>query len=104
MTRPKKQSDERKTRIAAVRHKDKRKNIPTEELSGFMTPEQKAEPKVLYPRDPDLDPQLVWKGKDQQDAAPLEGQGPAGRRAAGSAGRADLHPGEGPPPGHHRGF
>ena len=23
---------------------------------------------MLYPRDPSLDPQLVWKGKDEQDA------------------------------------
>ena len=22
---------------------------------------------MLYPRDPSLDPQLVWKGKDEQD-------------------------------------
>ena len=27
---------------------------------------------LLYPRDPSLDPQLVWKGKDQQDSQPLE--------------------------------
>jgi adenine-specific DNA-methyltransferase len=27
---------------------------------------------VLYPRDPSLDPQLVWKGKDEQDRRPLE--------------------------------
>jgi hypothetical protein len=27
---------------------------------------------VLYPRDPSLDPQLVWKGKDQLDQEPLE--------------------------------
>ncbi|MHB2029308.1 MAG: site-specific DNA-methyltransferase, partial [Acidimicrobiales bacterium] len=26
---------------------------------------------LLYPRDPDADPQLVWRGKDGQDAAPL---------------------------------
>ncbi len=29
-------------------------------------------PKMLYPRDPSLDPQLVWKGKDEQDREPLE--------------------------------
>jgi adenine-specific DNA-methyltransferase len=30
-------------------------------------------PKVmLYPRDPSLDPQLVWKGKDEQDSKDLE--------------------------------
>src|SRR5258707_12674897 len=27
---------------------------------------------VRYPRDRSLDPQLVWKGKDEQDARPLE--------------------------------
>ena len=27
---------------------------------------------MLYPRDPSLDPQLVWKGKDEQDASRLE--------------------------------
>ncbi len=26
---------------------------------------------MLYPRDPTLDPQLVWRGKDAQDAEPL---------------------------------
>ena len=38
-----------------------------------MVAEQEAKPKaVLYPRDPSLDPQLVWKGKDEQDRQPLE--------------------------------
>jgi len=27
---------------------------------------------MLYPRDPSLDPQLVWRGKDEQDSADLE--------------------------------
>ena len=27
---------------------------------------------MLYPRDPTLDPQLVWKGKDEQDRKGLE--------------------------------
>ncbi len=26
---------------------------------------------MLYPRDPSLDPQLVWRGKDEQDSEPL---------------------------------
>ena len=26
---------------------------------------------MLYPRDPSLDPQLVWKGKDEQDRKDL---------------------------------
>ena len=59
-------------KIDAVRHKDKRKNIPTEELRDFVSEDEQAPKTVLYPRDPDLDPQLVWKGKDEQDAKPLE--------------------------------
>ncbi|MDP6636775.1 MAG: site-specific DNA-methyltransferase [Phycisphaerae bacterium] len=59
-------------KIDTVRHKDKRKNIPTEELRDFVKGDENQPQKVLYPRDPDLDPQLVWKGKDEQDAEPLE--------------------------------
>ena len=56
--------------VEAIKHGDTRKNIPTEQLRDFM-PEQSVAPK-LYPRDASLDPQLVWKGKDEQDARPLE--------------------------------
>ena len=56
--------------VDAIKHKDTRKNIPTEQLRDFM-PEEPAKTK-LYPRDTSLDPQLVWKGKDEQDAKPLE--------------------------------
>lgn len=59
------------TPVESIRHKDTRKNIPTEELRDFMA-EDEAKPKVmLYPRDPSLDPQLVWKGKDEQDRSDL---------------------------------
>ena len=48
-----------------------RTNIPTEELRDFVA-EDEATPKTLrYPRNPDLDPQLVWKGKDEQDSVDL---------------------------------
>ena len=58
--------------VEALRHKDRRANIPTEELRDFVA-EDEAKPKtILYPRDPSLDPQLVWKGKDEQDSKPLE--------------------------------
>ena len=62
-----------KTRIEATVHDEaRRSNIPTTELGSFLD-EQEKEPKpVLYPRDPSLDPQLVWKGKDEQDRHPLE--------------------------------
>jgi len=57
--------------VESTRHRDKRKNIPTRELQDFVK-EDEAEPKtILYPRDPSLDPQLVWKGKDEQDQKPL---------------------------------
>ncbi len=58
--------------ISALKHKDKRANIPTEELRDFVQDQEKAPKNVLYPRDPSLDPQLVWKGKDEQDAHPLD--------------------------------
>jgi adenine-specific DNA-methyltransferase len=59
------------TPITAVKHKDKRANIPTEELRDFVADEEKKPKTILYPRDPSLDPQLVWKGKDEQDRADL---------------------------------
>ncbi len=57
--------------LAAVKHKDKRVNIPTEELRDFVADDEKQPKTVLYPRDPSLDPQLVWKGKDEQDSQDL---------------------------------
>ena len=63
---------ERSTRIDSLRHKDKRKNIPTEELRDFVAADENAPKTVLYPRDSSLDPQLVWKGKDEQDSKDLE--------------------------------
>jgi adenine-specific DNA-methyltransferase len=59
------------TPVDSVSHKDKRANIPTEELRDFIADEEKAPKTVLYPRDPSLDPQLVWKGKDEQDRQDL---------------------------------
>lgn len=67
MPRSKKTSNnsENTTPIDHVKHDDRRANIPTEELRGFVASEQP--PAMRYPRDPSLDPQLVWKGKDGQD-------------------------------------
>ncbi len=53
--------------IDSLKHKDKRANIPTEELRDFVKEDENRPETVLYPRDPSLDPQLVWKGKDEQD-------------------------------------
>ncbi len=60
------------TSVEAVRHTgDSRVNIPTAEL-GSLAEAGEAGPQTLrYPRDPSLDPQLVWKGKDQQDGEDL---------------------------------
>jgi adenine-specific DNA-methyltransferase len=57
--------------VSSVRHRDTRRNIPTEELRDFVADDEKAPKTVLYPRDPSLDPQLVWKGKDEQDQQDL---------------------------------
>lgn len=53
-------------------HPDKLPNNPTQELSGFAEDEENAP--TRYPRDAALDPQLVWKGKDQQNDTDLEVQ------------------------------
>jgi adenine-specific DNA-methyltransferase len=67
-TRPKVQ-----TKVDATKHaKDTRSNIPTAELEKFAEEDEKKPTTLLYPRDPSLDPQLVWKGKDEQDRADLE--------------------------------
>src|SRR3984893_12223161 len=66
---PKKNAAPKK--IESIRHKDKRANIPTEELRDFVADDELAPKTMLYPRDPSLDPQLVWKGKDEQDREDL---------------------------------
>jgi adenine-specific DNA-methyltransferase len=61
------------TRVEQTRHAgDQRVNIPTAELEKFAETDEAEPKKLLYPRNPDLDPQLVWKGKDEQDRQPLE--------------------------------
>ncbi len=59
------------TKAESIRHKDKRTNIPTNELRDFVAEDEKSPKTMLYPRDTSLDPQLVWKGKDEQDRTPL---------------------------------
>ena len=47
---------------------DKRKNIPTAEFQSVVKQEQQSPIRVAYERrNRDLDPQLVWRGKDEQD-------------------------------------
>ena len=59
--------------VEAVRHDDKRANIPTDELRRLRRPDDDATPKRRSTRaTPSLDPQLVWRGKDEQDGRDLD--------------------------------
>lgn len=55
--------------ITAITHADAtRKNIPTAELQSVMRQEVQAPVRIAYAkRNPDLDPQLVWRGKYDGD-------------------------------------
>jgi adenine-specific DNA-methyltransferase len=65
-----------KIEVAALRHQDKRRNIPTAELEPVMDEADKRARTLRYPRNTDLDPQLVWRGKDEQDWSDLIVQAP----------------------------
>lgn len=56
---------------ATVHREAERTNIPTAELEAFVRDNEREPETRLYPRDSSLDPQLVWKGKDEQDRDPL---------------------------------
>jgi len=61
------------TEVENYRHEAaKRLNIPTAENQSLVPDDEKALKVLRYPRNPDLDPQLVWRGKDAEDGAPLE--------------------------------
>jgi adenine-specific DNA-methyltransferase len=63
--------------IEVLRHKDKRRNIPTAELEPVMDEKDKTPIRLAYERrNRDLDPQLVWHGKDEQDWSDLIVQAP----------------------------
>ncbi len=54
-----------------------RRNIPTAEYHPVMAEEDKAPVRVAYERrNHDLDPQLVWRGKYEQDVSDLAVQAP----------------------------
>lgn len=63
----------KRLQVETLRHKeDKRRHIPPAEMEPLLTPEEKAPVRVAYERrNRDLDPQLVWRGKDEQDADDL---------------------------------
>jgi adenine-specific DNA-methyltransferase len=59
--------------VTAITHDaDKRKNIPTAEYQSVVKQEQQSPIRIAYDRrNRDLDPQLVWRGKDEQDWSDL---------------------------------
>ena len=58
--------------VETLNHEEaKRKNIPTAEYQSVLDKAQQAPKTVRYPRNTDLDPQLVWRGKDEQDWSDL---------------------------------
>ncbi|MEP0924836.1 site-specific DNA-methyltransferase [Leptolyngbya sp. ST-U4] len=59
--------------VESLKHEEaKRKNIPTAEYQSVMAEEEKSPIQVAYERrNRDLDPQLVWRGKDEQDWSDL---------------------------------
>ena len=58
--------------VETLKHdEDKRKNIPTAEFQSRLEKDHQKTKQIRYPRNTDLDPQLVWRGKDEQDWSDL---------------------------------
>ncbi len=72
---PKRKSTQK---IKTLKHDEaSRKNIPTAEYQGVLEDDDRHPVQVAYERrNRDLDPQLVWRGKDAQDSAELIAQAP----------------------------
>ena len=64
--------------VETLRHRDaSRKNIPSAEHQAVMAEDDRNPIKVAYERrNQDLDPQLVWRGKDEQNWSDLVAQAP----------------------------
>jgi adenine-specific DNA-methyltransferase len=58
-----------KKTVATLTHEEaSRRNIPTVENQSVMQKDEQSPIRVVYERrNRDLDPQLVWRGKDEQD-------------------------------------
>ena len=62
----------KKTVVTLTHEEASRKNIPTAEFQSVMQKEEQSPVRVAYERrNRDLDPQLVWRGKDEQDWSDL---------------------------------
>ncbi|RCW79186.1 site-specific DNA-methyltransferase [Paracoccus lutimaris] len=63
--------------VETLTHDATRKNIPTAEFESLMRDQDKSPIQLAYERrNRDLDPQLVWRGKDEQDWSDLIVQAP----------------------------
>ena len=68
----------RRKTVETLTHREaSRKNIPTAEFRSVMERAEQSPVQVAYQRrNRDLDPQLVWRGKDEQDWSDLVAQAP----------------------------
>ena len=59
--------------VETLKHDEARRtNIPTAEYESVMAEEERSSVRLAYERrNRDLDPQLVWRGKDEQDWSDL---------------------------------
>ena len=64
--------------VEALKHDEAtRKNIPTAEYQSVMQKHEQDPVRLAYERrNRDLDQQLVWRGKDEQDWSDLKSQNP----------------------------
>src|ERR1700686_506241 len=62
-----------KKKIETLTHEEaKRRNIPTAEFQSVMRVDEQSPIRVAYDRrNRELDPQLVWRGKDEKDWSDL---------------------------------
>ena len=65
--------DKQKKAVEALTHDEaRRRNLPSAEHQPLMREEEQTPVRVAYERrNRDLDPQLVWRGKDEQDLTDL---------------------------------
>ena len=68
----------KKYEVSQITHtEDKRKNIPTAEYQAVVEDAtKKVIPVTVKRRNPDIDPQLVWRGKEDRDWTSLSTQAP----------------------------
>ncbi|MFN5398526.1 MAG: site-specific DNA-methyltransferase [Pseudanabaena sp.] len=70
---PPRKSNNQSKKVETIKHEEaRRRNIPTAEHQSVMAEDEKSPIRVAYDRrNRDLDPQLVWRGKDEQDWSDL---------------------------------